>query len=212
MAWLLFQGYCWSRTQCVRKTKGTGSEERWVFSGTESGHLSEEVDELYNKLLFNLLSSGLFPLRYVSILQIVIFLIRFLHWVTTFLNVFIPWRGYLMWMPLSIILWSGVWRLSFWWLVSEISDSAAPTVCFPPWEMGGGEGHCTSERALGMHLLSSQIPIKIDFQERLTVLLGMLRPRLPSVKIFMSFQKTKPFFMEEHWVPLDSPLVSCPKV
>ena len=59
--------------------------------------------------------------------------------------------------------------------------------------MGGGEGHYTSGRALGMHLLSSQIPVKIDCQEQLMAVLGMLRPRLPSVKIFMLFQKPMVF-------------------
>lgn len=55
--------------------------------------------------------------------------------------------------------------------------------------MGGGESHCTSEWALGMHLLSSQIPIKIDCQGQLMALLGMLRPRLPSVKNSCHFKR-----------------------
>lgn len=55
--------------------------------------------------------------------------------------------------------------------------------------MGGGEDHGTRERAQGLHLLSSQIPVKIDGQEQLMALLGMLQPSLPSVKIFMPFPK-----------------------
>lgn len=127
----------------------------------------------------------------------------------------LPWRGYLIRMPLSTILWSGVWRLSFWWFVSESVIQQLQLFASQLWEMGDGEGHCTTERALGVHLLYSQILIKIDCQEQLMALRGMLRPRLPSVKIFMSFQKTtiffessKTLFMEEHWVLLGSPLVS----
>lgn len=219
MAWLLSQGYYGNRTQCVSKTKAAGSEERWVFSGTESGHVSQRNDELYNKLLFNLLSSGLFPLRFVSIPQVVIFLICLLRWVISFLNVFMQWRGYLMGMPLSIILWSGMWVKAvllmtyFWNQWFKSSNCLLPT-------LGNGWrwGHCTSERALEMHLLSSQIPIKIGCREQLMALLGMLRPGLPSVKHFYVISKDydfffesseKFFFMEERWVLLDSPLVFC---
>lgn len=131
----------------------------------------------------------------------------------------LPCRGYLMWMPLSKILWSGVWRLSFWWLISEISDSAVTNCLHPnPGRWGSGEGHCTSERALGVHLPSLQIPVKIDCQQQLMALLGMLQPRLPSVRIFMPFPKitiffasSKTLFMEEHQGPLDSFLVSLSK-
>lgn len=67
-----------------------------------------------------------------------------------------------------------------------------------------------------MHLLSLQIPVKIDRQGQLMALLGMLRPRLPSVRNVLSFPKTAMFFesseilfMEDyHQVSLDSPPVS----
>lgn len=61
---------------------------------------------------------------------------------------------------------------------------------FQPGEMGGDEDHGTRERAQGPHLLPSQIPVKIDGQEQLMALLGMLQPSLPSVKFLMPFPKT----------------------
>lgn len=107
----------------------------------------------------------------------------------------LPCRGYLMWMPLSKILWSGVWRLSFWWLVSEISDSAVTNCVHPnPGRWGSGEGHCTSERALGVHLLSLQIPVKIDCQEQLMALLGMLQPSCLLSEFLCHFQRLQ-FFL-----------------
>lgn len=82
-----------------------------------------------------------------------------------------------------------LWITYFWNQWFKRSNCLLPT-------LGNGWrwGHCTSERALGMHLLSLQIPIKIDCQEQLMALLGMLRPGLPSVKHFYVISKDYDFF------------------
>lgn len=80
------------------------------------------------------------------------------------------------------------------------------------WEMGGGEGHHTSIGALGLHLLPSQMPIKIDCRGQWMALPGMLGPYcLLSAILHHSkdhsfpFECSKTLFMEESQVSLDSP-------
>lgn len=128
---------------------------REMFSRGQSRSIwAKEIDELYNKPLFNLLSSGFLPMgmwvhckfSYSSYLFSVL---------SKVISLNLPYRGYLTLTPLSTILWSGVWTLSFWWFVSKISDTMFQLCPSLPWEMGGGEGHCTTERALGIYLLPS---------------------------------------------------------
>lgn len=193
MIQLLSQGYYWSRIQCQEnQSNGLRREVSFQWDRVRTPEPRKLMNCTVNSFLICFLlayfpwgvwihcrSNFFFPYLF-STLSNIIFLSP-------------PWRGYPMWMPLSTILWSGVWRLSFGWLVSESVIQQLQLFASHLWEMGGDEVHCTSERALGMHLLSSQIPIKIDCQQQLMAFLGMLGPRPPSVNIFISFQKTTVF-------------------
>ena len=73
-------GVLWKQDSVSGKPKQQFQKRGELSVGQSQGMWAKGTDELmYNKLLFNLLSSCLFPLRFVSILQIVIFLICFLR-------------------------------------------------------------------------------------------------------------------------------------
>lgn len=92
--------------------------------------------------------------------------------------------------------WLSKHNIMIWDVKSVLSmASTSPTVGIPALGKGGGESHSTSTGALGLHLLSSQMPIKIDRQGLRMARPGMLGPWLPSVSNFMSFPKTTVCFL-----------------
>lgn len=95
----------------------------------------------------------------------------------------------------STILWSGMWRVSFRWLVCGIDDSTSPTVGIPALGKGWWREPEYQRWRSGTASAVFTNPIKIDCQGQRTARPGMLGPWLPSVSNFMSFPKTTVFLL-----------------
>lgn len=116
-------------------------------------------------------------------------------------------KGYLIVMPLSIILWSGMWvTIVLYDQPLKSTYPRVPTASQNSWEMGGGEAivpeSLKNVSAVFTTFIKNRLPEATDTQVPGS---AAFCQHFYVIKDQVFFNLLKYFFMEERWVLLDSP-------